>query len=137
MYGVNGVRSKRVHMAISFKSFVWAACVAGALACGSAQAGPSGFNTLGAQPPHTPTIELIGGRANGTRVKGYTERRGGYSYNQADSINTYGDSRTKFGGATSLRDPELDKQTTAGPFDHGFFFDSGTGARGGDAPYMN
>lgn len=64
-------------------------------------------------------------------------RRGGYSYNQADSINTYGDSRTKYGSASVYRDPQLDKQTTAGPFDHGFFFDSGMGPHGGDSPYMN
>ena len=75
--------------------------------------------------------------ASGAKVKGYTSRRGGYSYNQADSINTYGDSRSKYGGASSLRDSSLDKQTVAGPFDHGFFFDSGITARGGDSPYMN
>lgn len=66
-----------------------------------------------------------------------SQRRGGYSYNQADSINTYGDSRSKYGGASVYRDPQLDKQTTAGPFDHGFFFDSAIGAHGGDSPYMN
>lgn len=73
----------------------------------------------------------------GAKVKGYTERRGGYSYSYADSINTYGDSRSNYGGASSLRDPMLDRQTNAGPFDHGFFFDSGIGPRGGDSPYMN
>lgn len=69
--------------------------------------------------------------------KGYALRRGGYSYNKEDSINTYGDSRSKYGAASSYRDPRLDRQTVAGPFDHGFFFDSAIGARGGDAPYMN
>jgi hypothetical protein len=64
-------------------------------------------------------------------------RRGGYSYSQEDTINTYGDSRSKYGSTNSLRDPRLDTQTNSGPFDHGFFFDSATGARGGDAPYMN
>lgn len=71
-----------------------------------------------------------------TRVKGYVARRGGYSYNQYDSINTYGDSRGRYGSALSLRDPQFGRQTEAGPFDHGFFFDSGVGLRGGDAPYM-
>lgn len=74
---------------------------------------------------------------NGPQVKGYTERRGGYSYNYSDSINTYGNSRTLYGGASVYRDPTLDKQTNAGPFDHGFFFDSGRGSHGGDSPYMN
>lgn len=74
---------------------------------------------------------------SGARVKGYRARRGGYSYSYQDSINTYGDSRSNFGSASSLRDPMLDRQSPAGPFDHGFFFDSGTKLHGGDSPYMN
>ena len=75
---------------------------------------------------------------NGPQVKGYAERRGGYSYNYSDSVNTYGDSRTKSGAASVYRDPNLDRQTNAGPVDHGFFFDSGIiGGHGGDSPYMN
>lgn len=73
----------------------------------------------------------------GAKVKGYSERRGGYSYSYSDSINTYGDGRSNYGGASAYRDPMLDRQTNAGPFDHGFFFDSGIGPRGGDSPYMN
>lgn len=73
----------------------------------------------------------------GPRVKGYVARKGGYSYTYADSVNTYGDSRSRYGAASSLRDPMLDRQTQAGPFDHGFFFDSGVAPRGGDSPYMN
>lgn len=78
--------------------------------------------------------------ADGTKrakVKPSTERRGGYSYQYSDSINTYGDGRSRYGSASSLRDPMLDRQTNAGPFDHGFFFDSGIAPRGGDSPYMN
>jgi hypothetical protein len=68
-----------------------------------------------------------------------TTKRGGYSYNQADSINTYGDSRGRFGSANSLRDPNIDRQTNAGPFDHGFFFESGVGPgqHGGNAPFLH
>jgi hypothetical protein len=74
----------------------------------------------------------------GPQVKGYAERRGGYSYNYSDSVNTYGDSRTNSGAASVYRDPNLDRQTNAGPFDHGFFYDSGIiGSHGGDSPYMN
>lgn len=74
----------------------------------------------------------------GPQVKGYVLRRGGYSYSYADSINTYGDSRSKYGGASAYRDPNtLDRQTPGGPFDHGFFFDSGMGSHGGNAPYMH
>lgn len=73
----------------------------------------------------------------GPQVRGYVARRGGYSYNYAESVNTYGDARSKYGAASSLRNPMLDKQTRSGPFDHGFFYDSGVAPRGGDAPYMN
>lgn len=73
----------------------------------------------------------------GPQVRGYVARRGGYSYSAEDSINTYGDSRSKYGAASSLRDPSLDRQTTSGPFDHDFFFDTGNGARNSEAPYMN
>ena len=75
--------------------------------------------------------------AKHARVKGYTARRGGYSYTVEDSINTYGDSRNVYGATQSFRDPMLDRQTNAGPFDSGFFFDSGIAPRGGNSPYMN
>ncbi len=74
--------------------------------------------------------------ANGSQVYGYA-RRGGYSYSYTDSINTYGDSRSVYGSTRSFRDPMLDRQTNAGPFDHGFFFESGVAPRGGNSPYMN
>jgi hypothetical protein len=75
-------------------------------------------------------------RSTGPQVRGFTQRRGGYSYTWADTINTYGDSRTRYGGTNVFRDPMLDRQSSSGPFDHGFFFDSGTGRIGGDAPYF-
>jgi hypothetical protein len=34
-------------------------------------------------------------------------------------------------------DPYINKQTPGGPFDSGFFFDSGIGPNGGNSPYMN
>ena len=73
----------------------------------------------------------------GPQVRGFIARRGGYSYSVEDAINTYGDSRTLYGGASAYRDPMLDRQTRFGPFDHGFFFDSGIAPRGGDSPYQN
>jgi len=76
-------------------------------------------------------------RRSGPQVRGFTARRGGYSYSTADVINTYGDSRTRFGSTSVYRHPYLDRQTNAGPFDHGFFFDSGMAPRGGDSPYQN
>ncbi len=74
----------------------------------------------------------------GTKVKGYVARRGGgYSYSAEDTINTYGDARGSYGAASSFRDPQFDRQTNAGPFDHGYFFETPSGTHGGDAPYMN
>jgi len=76
-------------------------------------------------------------RRSKAQVRSYVTRRGGYSYTPEDVINTYGNSRSIYGSANSYRDPMLDRQTNFGPFDHGFFFDSGIGARGGNSPYQN
>jgi hypothetical protein len=54
-------------------------------------------------------------------------RRGGYSYRVPDITSTY-----------NRRNPPPYmhvRQTPSGPFDSGFFFDSGFGLNGGDAPY--
>jgi hypothetical protein len=83
----------------------------------------------------TPAVAAEG-KSYKNSSKGTSARRGGYSYDQAEVINTYGDSRGRYGSADSLRDPQLGRQTEAGPFDHGFFFDSGVNRNGGDAPYM-
>ena len=71
------------------------------------------------------------------QVRSYRRRRGGYSYNFSDTINTYGDANVMFGSTNSYRDPMLDRQTSSGPFDNGFFFDSGVAPRGGNSPYLN
>jgi hypothetical protein len=73
----------------------------------------------------------------GPQVRGFVQRRGGYSYSAGDVINTYGNNRSLYGGANVYRDRMLDRQTPFGPFDHGFFFDSGIGPRGGNSPYPN
>lgn len=74
----------------------------------------------------------------GPQVRGFQQRRvGGYSYYTADTINTYGNVRSIYGGNNSYRDWQADRQTRFGPFDHGFFFDSGVGPRGGYSPYNN
>jgi hypothetical protein len=76
-------------------------------------------------------------KKGGPRVKAYSQRRGGYSYNQFDVINTYGDPQGRYGAARNLRDPSMTSlQTPGGPFDSGFFFDSAVTANGGNAPYM-
>lgn len=75
-------------------------------------------------------------RSRGAKVRGFRQRRGQYSYNANDVANTYGDSRTRYGSVNSYRDPFSDRQTIAGPFDHGWFFDSAVAPRGGDSPYL-
>ncbi|MCB1511268.1 MAG: hypothetical protein KDJ36_10225 [Hyphomicrobiaceae bacterium] len=73
----------------------------------------------------------------GPQVRGYFARRGGYSYDPTDTINTYGDSRTRYGSTNAYRNHWVDRQTISGPFDHGFFFDSGIAPNGGNSPYLN
>jgi hypothetical protein len=71
-------------------------------------------------------------------ARAYRARRiGFYSYTYRDVINTYGMSRARYGSINSYRDPFVDRQTANGPFDHGFFFDSGMAPRGGDSPYLH
>ena len=69
------------------------------------------------------------------QVRGFVQRRGGYSYSYSDVINTYGNNRSLYGSTNTYRNPYLDLQSRSGPFDHGFFFDSGITSRGGNAPY--
>ena len=76
-------------------------------------------------------------RDDASKARASRQRRGGYSYSAQDTINTYGDSRTVNGGANSYRFEFYTRQTPSGPFDHGFFFDSGIGMNGGDSPYLN
>ena len=72
------------------------------------------------------------------QVRGFVRRGGYYSYKAEDSINTYGNSRTNYGSADVYRNPTLDQQTRFGPFDHGFFYDSGiTTPYGGNSTYMH
>ncbi|MGI9521513.1 MAG: hypothetical protein ACR2PG_07675 [Hyphomicrobiaceae bacterium] len=64
------------------------------------------------------------------RVRRHRRMRGGYSYAARDVYNTYGASR-------AARGPYSYRQTRSGPFDHGFFFDSGMGLNGGNSPYLH
>jgi hypothetical protein len=94
------------------------------------------------RPTTTPAAEAEAGGHPSSRyyrrapqVRSFIQRRGGYSYSYNDVINTYGNSRTVYGSTNTYRNPYLDLQSRSGPFDHGFFFDSGISPRGGNAPY--
>lgn len=77
-------------------------------------------------------------RAVEPKVYGYAVRPGGgYSYTVEDIINTYSNTRTRWGGTNYYRNWMVDRQTPFGPFDHGFFFDSAIAPHGGFAPYQH
>jgi hypothetical protein len=57
-----------------------------------------------------------------------TRRRRGYSYQASDVVNTYGRSPPPYAEV---------RQTPGGPFDSGFFFDSGIGPHGGNSIYQH
>jgi hypothetical protein len=68
-------------------------------------------------------------------VRGFLLRGGYYSYVDEDVINVYGGPRVRYGSTNTFRDFLTDRQTPGGPFDSGFFFDSGIGPRWNDSPY--
>lgn len=65
-------------------------------------------------------------RGLGPQVRGYVKRRGGYSYTYNDGVIDYRDT-------SILRDHQTTRRQ-GGPFDNGFFFDSGI-SRYNDSPY--
>jgi hypothetical protein len=63
-------------------------------------------------------------------------KKGGYSYDKSESVNTYGSPSRKRKGPPGP--PDFRDQTPSGPFDNSFFFDSGVGSLyGGNSPYMH
>jgi hypothetical protein len=71
----------------------------------------------------------------GPQVRGFFARGGYYSYVDPDVINTYGGTGTLWKSTSTFRDPLAERQSQGGPFDSGFFFDSGIGPRWNDSPY--
>jgi len=113
-----------------------AACALALLATsGAAQADDRQSTRTYAKEGHMQPAKSRYKRKGAPRVRGFVARGGYYSYVDSDVMNAYGGFRGLFGSTNSYRDPFTDRQTMAGPFDHGFFFDSGMGPRGGDAPY--
>lgn len=63
-------------------------------------------------------------------------KKGGYSYDKSESVNTYGNGQRKRQAPPGP--PDFREQTPSGPFDNSFFFDSGVGSLyGGNSPYMH
>jgi hypothetical protein len=70
-----------------------------------------------------------------TRVRGYLQRGGFYSYTDADAADSTAWQRSLFTSSSTFRTPLSERQSPGGPFDSGFFFDSGVGPRFNDSPY--
>ena len=66
--------------------------------------------------PTTSESKAAHNRKRATRARRYVVMRGGYSYSKYDVIGTYGSSRAPYAWVD---------QSPGGPFDSGFFFDSG------------
>ncbi len=63
-------------------------------------------------------------------------KKGGYSYDKSESVNTYGGNSHKKKAPPGP--PDFRDQTNSGPFDNSFFFDSGVGSiYGGNSTYMH
>lgn len=62
-----------------------------------------------------------------TQPRGYTLSQGASPAEIARYFQLYG----------GFIDPSINKQSQGGPFDSGFFFDSGINRNGGDSPYLN
>lgn len=128
-------------MTSKFLSALAAGAVAMFLSASAGQAADSSQRTVERRAEVTQDAsrpKYRASRRKGTRVYGYSQRRvGGYSYDASDVTNTYGQTRSIFGSTNVFRDPMLDRQTRSGPFDHDFFFDSGIGLRGGNAPTLH
>lgn len=114
------------------------ALVAFGMGAGTAEAGGSKYRKYYAEDGADHPKARYYHRKKGTRVYGYSARRGGYSYYPQDVINTYGLSRSLYGSTNTWRNPQTDLQSPGGPFDHGFFFSDGVGSvYGGNSPYMH
>jgi len=124
----------RIEGATIMKARIYkAAALALALGAGGLVAGAA--DGFAAEPrANAPVIRSVGA-AQPTSARVYRKRVvhqrhfagrriGFYSYSYRDVMGRY-------------RDPYLDRQSQAGPFDYGFFFDSGITPRGGESPYMH
>jgi hypothetical protein len=94
-----------------------------------------GAGDLGASRAYADGVKKASKRKRAVRVKGYYYRGGYYSYMDADAIDTRAWARSLFISKSPFRTPLSEQQTESGPFDSGYFFDSGMGPRFNDSPY--
>ena len=79
---------------------------------------------------------LSGGAAQAEEYRGERDRRI-YAKKKRKSTSTPEEIARYFQLYGGFIDPSINKQSQGGPFDSGFFFDSGMGPNGCDSPYMN
>ncbi len=79
---------------------------------------------------------LSAGAAQAEEYRGEREKRI-YAKKKRKSTSSPEDIARYFQLYGGFIDPSINKQSQGGPFDSGFFFDSGLGPNGGDSPYMN
>ena len=120
-------------LGLALGALVVAACASGGVAAERVSKAPVMVRSVGAAQQTSARYY----RKRAMHPRRFARQRiGFYSYSYRDVINTYGMSRSLYGSINTYRDPYVDRQTPAGPFDHGFFFDSAILPRGGDSPYL-
>jgi hypothetical protein len=117
--------------AIMSRSLVFAGLLSAAALLGLVTANVAGMNTIaGARADDgydQPKPPRKGKRHAHSQARGYTLSQGNSPAEIARYFQLYG----------GFIDPSINKQSQGGPFDSGFFFDSGINRNGGDSPYMN
>jgi hypothetical protein len=92
-----------------------------------------GVGDLGSSEAYADGVKSSSKWKRVVRVKGFYYRGGYYSYTDAEVTDSRAWARSLFIGRK--RTPLSDQQSPGGPFDSGFFFDSGLGPRFNDSPY--
>lgn len=77
--------------------------------------------------PSAAAKKKVVSQAESKPLRGVIRYQGGYSYSLSQATGT---------NYMRFVDPSYSRQTNSGPFDNGFFFDSGIGPRGGESPYQ-
>jgi hypothetical protein len=110
------------------RSLIWAGILSAAALLALVTADVAGMSTVaGARADDTDQPRPPRRAKRRTQAQGYTLSPGASPAEIARYFQLYG----------GYIDPRINKQSPGGPFDSGFFFDSGIGRNGGDSPYLN
>ena len=110
------------------RSLVYAGILSAAALLVLVMADVAGMNTIaGARAEQSDASKPPRRAKRRTQPRGYTLSPGASPAEIARYFQLYG----------GFIDPSINKQSQGGPFDSGFFFDSGINRNGGDSPYLN